>query len=138
MPYAFSGWVFFTKPGNPILQYIIDSYLQSIGIDRGLDDKQEDGLEKELFVGPKIFTEAIVGFANAFTMDGNQALGFHGFEDDKAHMVSLYLNENVDLTDLQSKIEKEDMMNILVVPMPDMRSIVRRRRPHLRRTQPVH
>eukprot|EP01084_Bolivina_argentea_P118307 209939_1 len=115
MPFVFSNWAFFTKPNNPIINFIIDSYLDYIN-KNNVNVKQKN----DIYVGSHIFTEAIVGFIDAFTNDRDQALTFHKFEDGKGHLITLYIDEK--------NKNNNDLINILVVPLPDLWKIARRRR----------
>ena len=116
MPYAFANWAFFTKPNNPILQFIIDSYLDYI---------QQNIKDIQIYVGPSIFTDAIKGFAQTFTNNWRQALSFHKFEDGKAHIITLYMDKQDNNNQLE---EKAQLINIMVVPLPHLWKIAKHHR----------
>ena len=133
MPYAFSNWAFFTKPNNPILQFIIDSYLDYIeGSTKNDDDTDKQIKNKmDIYVGPSIFTDAIKGFAETFTNNWHQALSFHKFEDGKAHIITLYLDkeENQQNNNVDTMLEqKSQLLNIMVVPLPELWQLAKQRR----------
>lgn len=133
MPYAFSNWAFFSKPNNPILQFIIDSYLDYIeGSTKNDDDtdKQVKERKRDIYVGPSIFTDAIRGFAETFTNNWRQALSFHKFEDEKAHVMTLYLDNNDEQDNNADTMleQKAQLLNIMVVPVPHLWKIVKQGR----------
>ena len=131
-PFEFANWAFFSKPNNPILQFIIDSYLDFIEGNRKYDDDTDKKVNKNkpVYIGPHIFTEAIKGFIETFTNDHRQALTFHKFEDDKAHIITLYLSKGGDDDDNDDDYNGDDMemINIMVVPVPELWRIARRKR----------
>ena len=129
LPYAFANWAVLSKADNPILHFVIDSYLEF------MRSGGRAAQPKSAYVGRHSFTEAIVGFADAFTVERDVALSFHKFDDGKAHVVTFYLQEQE--INLLSEIKKEDVINVLVVPLPDFHDLVRRKRPHLMRTQSI-
>ena len=133
-PFEFANWSFFSKPNNPILQFIIDSYLDYIehgDFDNAIDKDVKARNEGVEYVGPHVFTEAIVGFIDTFTNDREQALSFHHFEAHKGHIITLYMGDDDDDDDreMDHVQNKEDMLNILVVSMPSYWQIARRKRP---------
>eukprot|EP01084_Bolivina_argentea_P119880 212516_1 len=127
IPFGFGNWAFFSKPNNPILHFVIDSYVEyitKVSVDTEVERTVEE--RRAIHVGPGIFTEAIEGFVDAFTNDRQQALLFHKFEDGKSHVITLYINEED--KDGNNKETNKDIINILVVPLPDMWKIAGRKR----------